>query len=259
MDVEQQQGTVQGSSQIMKALLLLHLFTSPEHAAHQAVTLMKPPCPTRSPTHSIQWGSPRPHTVGLTPVTSSARSQPVSPPWSLGGAHFSSLTSTPNGLSSMQVKLVLRSWKLKELKCRSRRRITSEPRSSSLRDEGFRQPRVPPLVRGGDGGRGEGEGGLALGLSCSPHRPFAHVGLQLLHERPVCQPVEQRQLRVSALSLAGDAHVAAWMGLKGRWAHTLGVGGGEGRQGTAAKRPHFTHRTPTGIPASRPLPSGSQP
>lgn len=259
MDVEQQQGTVQGSSQIMKALLLLHLFTSPEHAAHQAVTLMKPPCPTRSPTHSIQWGSPRPHTVGLTPVTSSARSQPVSPPWSLGGAHFSSLTSTPNGLSSMQVKLVLRSWKLKELKCRSRRRITSEPRSSSLRDEGFRQSRVPPLVRGGDGGGGGGGGWACVGVELLTAPPLrarwaaaAPRTTRLPTSRAASAPGERSQPRRRRSRCCLD-------GVEGEMGSHLGGGGGEGKRGTAAKRPHFTHRTPTGIPASRPLPSGSQP
>lgn len=112
--------------------------------------------PHQEPHTQHPMGQPSPHTVGLTLVTSSARSQPISPPSLLEGAHFSSLTSTPKGLSSTQVKLVLRSWKLKDLKCRSRRRVTSEPRSSSLRDEGFRQPRVPPLFGGGDGG---GRGG----------------------------------------------------------------------------------------------------
>lgn len=44
----------------------------------------------------------------------------------------------------------------------------------------------------------------------------------------------------------------------GRWAHAL-TGGGEWGGGAAAKHPHFTHRTPTGIPASHPPPSSPQP
>lgn len=149
LDVERQHRTAHSSATVIKALLSWLLFAaSPSlaHAAHRAVTLTKPLCPPRSPTHSSQWGSPRPHAVGLTLVTSSARSQPIPPPSLLGsapkGTHWSFLISTPEGLSATQVKLVLRSWKLNGVKCRSRRRVAKEPHVSSLRDEGIRQPRV---------------------------------------------------------------------------------------------------------------------